>query len=165
MTVSEVNEVFFDNVGSGSESDRRGKQRLDLRKVLLTHERTILQGCQGKRRLKALKRIAGETQDGFGATMRENASFSSALPKLRLSCKLLNTLNSNAGRVECGQSSGTRIFDFENSRTELAQKMDEMFVELAGYNCLPFVPEQFESGLMAMRLVRAIRVSGTDLFQ
>ena len=30
--------------------------------------------------------------------------------------------------------------------TELAQKMDEMFVELAGYNCLPFVPEQFEPG-------------------
>ena len=31
--------------------------------------------------------------------------------------------------------------------TELAQKMDEMTVELAGYNCLPFVPEQFEEGL------------------
>ena len=24
--------------------------------------------------------------------------------------------------------------------------MDEMFVELAGYNCLPFLPEQFEEG-------------------
>ena len=30
--------------------------------------------------------------------------------------------------------------------TELAQKMDEMFVELAGANGLPFVPAQFESG-------------------
>ena len=30
--------------------------------------------------------------------------------------------------------------------TELAQQMDEMFVDLAAYNCLPFVPEQFEDG-------------------
>ena len=28
--------------------------------------------------------------------------------------------------------------------TELAQKIDELFLELAGYNALPYVPDQFE---------------------
>ena len=30
--------------------------------------------------------------------------------------------------------------------TELEQSMDEMLVELAGYGCLPFLPEQYEEG-------------------
>ena len=29
--------------------------------------------------------------------------------------------------------------------TELAQKIDELILELAGYNSLPYVPEQFEA--------------------
>ena len=35
---------------------------------------------------------------------------------------------------------------------ELAQRIDEIFMDLAAYHCLPFVPEQFEDGFQGTML-------------
>ena len=54
----------------------------------------------------------------------------------------LRTLASlSAGKAPGPESSILKIVG-----SELAQEMDELFVELAGYHCLPFLPEQFEDG-------------------
>jgi len=114
---AEVNEVFFDDVRVPA-NNLIGEENKGwtYAKVLLTHERTNISGVpRGKRRLAALKRLAKNTDDGFGGTMLGNAPGP--------------------------ESSILKIVG-----TELAQEMDEMFVDLAGYHCLPFVPEQFEDG-------------------
>ena len=145
----EVNEVFFDNVRVPAENligeENKG---WTYAKVLLTHERTNIAGVpRGKRRLKALKRIAGETEDGFGASMLENASFKQRLAEIEIELQALeySELRTLAA-LSVGKAPGPESSILKIVGTELAQKMDEMFVELAGYNCLPFVPEQFEPG-------------------
>ena len=89
--------------------------------------------------------------------MLENASFKQRLAEIEIELQALeySELRTLAA-LSVGKAPGPESSILKIVGTELAQKMDEMFVELAGYNCLPFVPEQFEPGLMAMRLVRAI---------
>ncbi len=117
-------------------------------KVLLTHERTnISGGPRGKRRLAALKRLAGNTEDGFGGTMLENSAFKTKLAQVDIELQALeySELRTLAA-LSVGKAPGPESSILKIVGTELAQEMDELFVDLAGYNCLPFVPEQFEDG-------------------
>jgi alkylation response protein AidB-like acyl-CoA dehydrogenase len=146
---AEVNEVFFDDVRVPV-NNLIGEENKGwtYAKVLLTHERTNISGVpRGKRRLAALKKIAGETADGFGSNMMENAMFRHKLAEIEIELQALeySELRTLAA-LSVGKAPGPESSILKIVGTELAQKMDELFVELAGYNCLPFVPEQFEDG-------------------
>ena len=82
----EVNEVFFDDVRVPVENligeENKG---WTYAKVLLTHERTGISGVpRGKKRLSSLKRIASETDDGFGSSMMENDAFKNKIASLEI---------------------------------------------------------------------------------
>ena len=146
---AEVNEVFFDDVRVPAENligeENKG---WTYAKVLLTHERTNIAGvASAKRKLQALKRVAAETETGFGSSMAEDPHFQHQLAELEIELSALEfselrTLAAlSGGRAPGPESSILKIVG-----TELAQRMDELMVNLAGYHCLPFVPQQFEDG-------------------
>jgi alkylation response protein AidB-like acyl-CoA dehydrogenase len=146
---AEVNEVFFDDVRVPADNligeENKG---WTYAKVLLTHERTNISGVpRGKRRLAALQRLAANTDDGFGGTMLENSAFRTKLAEVEIELQALeySELRTLAA-LSVGKAPGPESSILKIVGTELAQEMDEMFVDLAGYHCLPFVPEQFEDG-------------------
>ena len=146
---AEVNEVFFDDVRVPA-NNLIGEENKGwtYAKVLLTHERTNISGVpRGKRRLKALKRIAADTSDGNGSYMLHNAAFRKKLAEAEIDLRALeySELRTLAA-LSVGKAPGPESSILKIVGTELAQRMDELFVELAGYHCLPFVPEQFEEG-------------------
>jgi len=146
---AEVNEVFFDDVRVPA-NNLIGEENKGwtYAKVLLTHERTNISGVpRGKRRLAALKRLAANTDDGFGGTMLDNAAFRTKLAEVEIELQALeySELRTLAA-LSVGKAPGPESSILKIVGTELAQEMDEMFVDLAGYHCLPFVPEQFEDG-------------------
>jgi alkylation response protein AidB-like acyl-CoA dehydrogenase len=146
---AEVNEVFFDGVRVPA-NNLIGEENKGwtYAKVLLTHERTNIAGVpRGKRRIKALKRIAAETSDGFGDSMMEDSAFSKKLAEIEIELKALeySELRTLAA-LSVGKAPGPESSILKIVGTELAQRIDEIFVELSAYNSLPFVPEQFEDG-------------------
>ncbi|HIF74290.1 MAG TPA: pimeloyl-CoA dehydrogenase large subunit [Porticoccaceae bacterium] len=146
---AEVNEVFFDDVRVPA-NNLIGEENKGwtYAKVLLTHERTNIAGVpRGKRRIKALKRIAAETSDGFGDSMMEDSAFSKKLAEIEIELKALeySELRTLAA-LSVGKAPGPESSILKIVGTELAQRIDEIFVELSAYNSLPFVPEQFEDG-------------------
>ncbi|MDP6653991.1 MAG: acyl-CoA dehydrogenase family protein [Gammaproteobacteria bacterium] len=151
----EVNEVFFDDVRVPVENligeENKG---WTYAKLLLTHERANIAGVpRGKRRLRALKHIAKETDDGFGGNMLGNASFRNKLAEIEIQLQALeySELRTLAA-LSVGKAPGPESSILKVVGTELAQQMDELFVDLAGYHCLPFVPEQFEDGFQGVKL-------------
>jgi len=151
----EVNEVFFDDVRVPVEN-RIGEENKGwtYAKLLLTHERANIAGVpRGKRRLRALKRIAIDTDDGFGGNMLGNASFRNKLAEIEIQLQALeySELRTLAA-LSVGKAPGPESSILKVVGTELAQQMDELFVDLAGHHCLPFVPEQFEDGFQGVQL-------------
>ena len=143
----EVNEIFFDEVRVPA-NNLIGEENKGwtYAKVLLTHERTNISGVpRGKRRLRALKRIASDTDDGFGSNMMENSAFKNKLAETEIELQALEYVELRTlAALSVGKAPGPESSILKIVGTELAQRMDELFVELAGYNCLPFLPEQFE---------------------
>lgn len=150
---AEVNEVFFDNVRVPV-NNLIGEENKGwtYAKFLLTHERTTISGVpRGKRRLAALKRVAANTDDGFGGTMLENPAFRTKLAEIEIELQALEYAELRTlAALSVGKAPGPESSILKVVGTELAQEMDEMFVDLAGYNCLPFVPEQFEDGFQGV---------------
>ena len=151
----EVNEVFFDDVRVPAKNligeENKG---WTYAKVLLTHERSNIAGVpRGKRRLAALKRIAGDTDDGFGGYMLDNPSFKIKLANIEIELSALeySELRTLAA-LSVGKAPGPESSILKIVGTELAQEMDELFLELAAYQSLPFVPEQFEDGFQGTPL-------------
>ena len=151
----EVNEVFFDDVRVPAENligeENKG---WTYAKVLLTHERTNIAGVpRGKRRLRALKRIAGETDDGFGNSMMDNQGFRNKLASIEIELQALEYAELRTlASISTGKAPGPESSILKIVGTELAQRIDKTFVELAGYHCLPYVPEQFEDGFQGTPL-------------
>ena len=145
----EVNEVFFDEVKVPVENligeENKG---WTYAKVLLTHERTNISGVpRGKRRLAALRRLAENTQDGFGKPMIKNTSFAKRIAEAEIDLKALEYAELRTlASLSVGKAPGPESSILKIVGTELAQKIDELFLEIAGYNALPYVPEQFEEG-------------------
>ncbi|PCH63953.1 MAG: pimeloyl-CoA dehydrogenase large subunit [SAR86 cluster bacterium] len=145
---AEVNEVFFDDVRVPA-NNLIGEENKGwtYAKVLLTHERTNIAGVpRGKRRLKQLKKLASETENGFGSMLIDDPSFQKKLAEVEIQLEALaySELRTLAA-LSVGKAPGPESSILKIVGTELAQQMDEMFVELSGYHCLPYVPEQFES--------------------
>jgi len=102
---------------------------------------------RGKRRLKALKRIALETDDGFGGNMLENASFKTKIAEAEIELQALEYAELRTlSALSVGKAPGPESSILKIVGTELAQSIDALFVEIAGNHSLPFVPEQFENG-------------------
>ncbi len=146
---AEVNEVFFDDVivpaGNLIGEENKG---WTYAKLLLTHERSNISGVpKGKRRLAALKRMAAKTDDGFGGNMMENATFKTRIAEVEIELQALeySELRTLAA-LSVGKAPGPESSILKIVGTEMTQQIDELFVDLAGYHCLPFVPEQFEDG-------------------
>ena len=145
----EVNEVFFDDVRVPAENligeENKG---WTYAKVLLTHERTNISGVpRGRRRLRSLKRLATETDDGFGLNMMENQIFKNKIASLEIELEALEYAELRTlASVSAGKAPGPESSILKIVGTEIAQRIDEIFVELAALQCLPYVPEQFEDG-------------------
>jgi alkylation response protein AidB-like acyl-CoA dehydrogenase len=145
----EVNEVFFDNVKVPVENligeENKG---WTYAKVLLTHERTGIAGVpRGKRKLRALRQLAAETPDGKGGNMLEDPVFSAKIAEAEIELQALEYAELRTlASLSVGKAPGPESSILKIVGTELAQCIDELFVELAGYDSIPFVPEQFESG-------------------
>ena len=146
---AEVNEIFFDNVRVPAENlvgeENKG---WTYAKVLLTHERTGIAGVpRSKRRLQALRRTAAKTADSFGSVMLDNPRFRHKLAEMEIDLTALEYAELRTlAALSVGKAPGPESSILKIVGSELAQEMDEMFVELAAYNCLPFLPQQFEDG-------------------
>ena len=145
----EVNEVHFDNVRVPAENligeENKG---WTYAKMLLTHERTnIAQVPASKRRLRDLKELAASVPDGFGGSLADDPVFASKLAEveievLALEYSELRTLSA----VSVGKAPGPESSILKIVGTEASQKIDELYMEVAGYHCMPHVPEQFREG-------------------
>jgi alkylation response protein AidB-like acyl-CoA dehydrogenase len=144
----EVNEVFFDDVRVPV-NNLIGEENKGwtYAKVLLTHERISIAGVpKSKQDLAALKRIASSTEDGFCGSMMDNAIFKSKLAEVEIELQAIEYAELRTlAALSVGKAPGPESSILKIVGTELAQRIDELSVELAGYHCLPFVPEQFES--------------------
>lgn len=145
---AEVNEVVFDNVRVPV-ANRVGEenQGWTYAKVLLTHERTnIARIPASKRRLGQLKQAAGERSDGQGRTLMHDPVFVAKVAAVETDLLALEYAELRAlAAVSVGKAPGPESSILKIVGTEVAQRIDELFVEVAGYDALPFVPEQFEA--------------------
>ena len=146
---AEVNEVFFDDVRVPVEN-RVGEenQGWTYAKVLLSHERTGIAGvARSKRSLRALRRLAANTKDGFGRTMADNPAFSKRLAAAEIQLRALEYCDLRTlSALSLGKAPGPESSILKIVGTELAQQLDELALELAGYHAMPWVPEQFAAG-------------------
>jgi alkylation response protein AidB-like acyl-CoA dehydrogenase len=141
----EVNEVFFDNVQVPANNliGEEG-QGWTYAKLLLTHERTISSNVpKSKTDLKEVKIAAAQTNH-FGFSLMEDSNFCQKLTKLEIDLMALEftelriLADMSTGKVPGPESSVLKL-----RGTQIAQKIDELRVEVAGYYALPFVEEQF----------------------
>lgn len=144
----EVNEVHFDNVRVPVEN-RIGEEGRGwtYAKVLLTHERTnIARVAQSKVRLEQAKEAASETSNG-GPALMDDPAFKQKVAEIEIDLLALEyTELRTLAAVSTGQAPGPESSILKVKGTEIAQAIDELFVEIAGYYCLPFVREQFQYG-------------------
>jgi alkylation response protein AidB-like acyl-CoA dehydrogenase len=143
----EVNEVHFENVRVPAENligqEGRG---WTYAKLLLTHERTnIARVAHSKVRLERLKELASNTSNG-GPSLMDDAAFKQKVADVEIDLLALEyTELRTLAAVSTGQAPGPESSILKIKGTEVAQAIDELNVEIAGYYCLPFVKEQFES--------------------
>ena len=144
----EVNEVHFDEVRVPAENmiGEEG-QGWTYAKVLLTHERTnIARVANSKIRLEALKKKAAGTSNG-GPSLMDDPAFKQKVATLEIDLISLEyTELRTLSAVSTGQAPGPESSILKIKGTEIAQAIDELNVEIAGYYCLPFVKEQFAEG-------------------
>lgn len=142
----EVNEVHFDNVRVPVENliGEEGKG-WTYAKVLLTHERTgIARVAQSKMALQGVKKLAAETND-FGHSLLENSAFSQKVAELEIDLLALEyTELRTLAAVSTGKAPGPESSILKIKGTEIAQAIDELKMEIAGYYALPFLDEQFD---------------------
>jgi alkylation response protein AidB-like acyl-CoA dehydrogenase len=146
----EVNEVHFDNVRVPSENliGEEG-HGWTVAKFLLTFERTgIARVAHTKDRLARLKRIAAATNDG-GTSFLENPAFAHRLAEIEIDLLALEyTELRTLAAVSTGQAPGPESSILKIKGTEIAQAIDALYVDVAGYYSLPFVKEQFMDGFV-----------------
>ncbi len=144
----EINEVHFDNVRVPAENligqEGRG---WTYAKMLLTHERTNIAGVSlSKRRLDSLKKLAKKTDD-YGNCLMNESAFALKIADVEIELLALEyTEMRTLASVSTGGAPGPESSILKIKGTEVAQAIDEMYVEAAGYFSVPYVPEQFSDG-------------------
>lgn len=141
----EVNEVHFDNVRVPT-ANRIGEegQGWTYAKVLLTHERTgIARVAQSKVALQGVKDAAANTRDG-DRSLLENPAFAHRVAELEIDLLALEyTELRTLAAVSTGKAPGPESSILKIKGTEIAQAIDELNMEVAGYYALPFLDAQF----------------------
>lgn len=140
----EVNEVHLDNVSVPIENlvgdEGNG---WSYAKMLLAHERTnIAKVAISKQRLGALREKMQAGTEGLNDDPLFNAKVS--LVEIELRALEVTEMRALCAVEESG-SPGSEASILKIKGTEVAQKIDELFVELVGYSALPFVNNQFYS--------------------
>ena len=145
----EVNEVVFEDVKVPVENligeENKG---WTYAKVLLTHERTnIARVPYTKRRIDELKVAAAERDDGQGGKLADDPLFAQKVAELEIDLQALEYAELRTlAAVSVGKAPGPESSILKIVGTEIAQRADELYLEVADYDALPFVPEQFEAG-------------------
>ena len=143
--VHEVNEVHFEDVKVPADNlvGEEGKG-WTYGKVLLQHERTGNAGvAQTRYRLKKLR--AQATRSIRGATPFINdRNFMRKLAATEVELKALEFTDLRTlAAVASGKAPGPESSILKLKGTELQQAVDELYVEVAGYYALPYVPDQY----------------------
>jgi len=117
-------------------------------KVLLTHERTnIARVPYTKRRVNELKNAAAQRDDGLGGRLADDPIFARKVAELEIDLLALEYAELRTlAAVSVGKAPGPESSILKVVGTEIAQRADELFLEVADYDALPFVPGQFEEG-------------------
>lgn len=146
--IREVNEVHFDNVRVPAENligeEGRG---WTYAKVLLTHERTgIARVAESKAKLATLKkRIAAGTS--ALCDLAGNRVFMSRVAEAEVELKALEFTELRVlSSVATGKAPGSESSILKIKGTEIMQLLDELLLEVAGIQGLPFLPEQYQTG-------------------
>lgn len=145
----EVNEVYFEDVRVPVENligeENKG---WTYAKVLLTHERTNIAGVpRSKVRLEKLRTLAAKTADGNGATLIDDPIFQKKIAEAEIQVLALEYAELRAlAAVSVGKAPGPESSILKVVGTEVAQFIDELYMELSGLQSLPFVPDQFSTG-------------------
>ena len=144
----EVNEIHFDNVRVPVENliGEEGKG-WTYAKVLLTHERTGIAGvAKSKESLAQVKKLASETNH-FGRPLMEDPAFAQKVADIEIDLLALEYTDLRTlAAVSTGKAPGPESSILKIKGTEIAQLIDELKMEIAGYYAVPFVKDQFEYG-------------------
>ena len=142
----EVNEVHFENARVPAEYliGQEGSG-WSYGKVLLQHERTnIADVARSKVLLDDLYQMARNPPMG-GEPLIEDGSFAARLANAEVELKALEyTELRTLATVAAGKAPGPESSLLKIKGTQLQQTLRALYMELAGYYALPFVPEQFE---------------------
>ena len=141
----EVNEVHFDNVRVPA-NNLIGKEGegWTYAKVLLTHERTgIARLPWSIKRLEQVKLAAAQTNNN-GMSLLDNPIFAQKVAEIEIEMLALEyTELRTLAAVSTGKAPGPESSILKIKGSQLWQRVDELSVEVAGYYCLPYVPQQF----------------------
>ena len=141
----EVNEVHFEDVKVPTNNliGEEGKG-WTYGKVLLQHERTNIAGvARSQYRLNRLKekiKNANDTQPSLAGDI----NFLRKIAELEIELKALEyTELRTLAAVSVGKAPGPESSLLKIRGTEIQQRLDELFMEAAGYFSLPYVPNQY----------------------
>ena len=141
----EVNEVHFENVKVPVENliGEEGKG-WTYGKVLLQHERTSIAGvARSQYRLSRLKEKIRNSDNSQPSLTGDN-DFLKKIGQLEIELKALEfTELRTLAAVSVGKAPGPESSLLKIRGTEIQQKLDELFMEAAGYFSLPYVPQQY----------------------
>tara|TARA_B100000965_G_scaffold113282_1_gene93505 strand:+ start:1318 stop:2520 length:1203 start_codon:yes stop_codon:yes gene_type:complete len=141
----EVNEVHFENVKVPAENliGEEGKG-WTYGKVLLQHERTSIAGvARSQYRLSRLKEKI-RNSDNTQPSLTGDSDFLKKIGQLEIELKALEfTELRTLAAVSVGKAPGPESSLLKIRGTEIQQKLDELFMEAAGYFSLPYVPQQY----------------------
>jgi alkylation response protein AidB-like acyl-CoA dehydrogenase len=141
----EVNEVHFEGarvpinnlIGDEGKGWTYGK-------VLLQHERTSIAGvARSEYRLNRLKDKIKNANDSQPSLQNDN-TFLRKIAALEIELKALEyTELRTLAAVSVGKAPGPESSLLKIRGTEIQQRLDELFMEAAGYFSLPYVPNQY----------------------
>ena len=141
----EVNEVHFENVKVPAENliGEEGKG-WTYGKVLLQHERTSIAGvARSQYRLSRLKEKI-RNSDNTQPSLTGDNDFLKKIGQIEIELKALEfTELRTLAAVSVGKAPGPESSLLKIRGTEIQQKLDELFMEAAGYFSLPYVPQQY----------------------
>jgi alkylation response protein AidB-like acyl-CoA dehydrogenase len=141
----EVNEVHFEAVSVPVENlvGEEGKG-WTYGKLLLQHERTNLAGvARSQYRMDKLRARTRQSVRG-GEPLMNDANFARKFAATEIELKALEYTDLRTlAAIAVGQARGPESSILKIRGTEVAQAIDALYLEAAGYYALPFIPQQY----------------------